>query len=290
MAVLRFLFRPATALWVAASVVTTFVALDLAARLRRLGPAVLKVEYERVSRDAARGERRLVERGTHFIADDGRYRRDMTALVGPDGGAADRRTTEIRLPPEAGGPDTWTPAGIGADLGSEPGAQAERIIIDHDMGRAVRGPLERLRRPPSEFAALLPGEPPLTSPESAAPFAGQPDGVDGVDMETPVAGAPASLGEKTIGPLVVHGRRQVLPLPDSGSITIEFWELVQPAASPNPLPIVVERYISDETGSREHTRVKSAVRTNVAAGFFDVPAGYRVQNLWEHGASVPSRR
>ena len=290
MAVLRFLFRPATALWVAASVVTTFVALDLVARLRRLGPAVLEVKYERVSRDAARGERRLVERGTHFIADDGRYRRDMTALVGPDGGAADRRTTEIRLPPEGGGPDTRTPAGTGADLGSEPGAQAERITIDHHMGRAVRGPLELLWRPPSEFATLLPGEPPLTSPESTVPFAGQPDGVDGVDMETLVAGAPASLGEKTIGPLVVHGRRQVLPLPDSGSITIEFWEVVQPAASPNPLPIVVERYISDETGSGEYMRVKSAVRTNVVAGFFDVPAGYRVQNLWEHGASVPSRR
>lgn len=88
----------------------------------------------------------------------------------------------------------------------------------------------------------------------------------------------------------MHGRRQVLPLPDSGSITIEFWELVQPAASPNPLPIVVERYISDETGSGEYMRVKSAVRTNVAAGFFDVPAGYRVQNLRQHGASVPSRR
>ena len=273
--------------------VTAFVAMDLSAQIRRRGTAVLEVAYERVSRDAAGGERWLVETGTHFIADDGRYRRDTTALVGPDGGAIDERTTEIWLPPEGGGLDAWAPAGIRAELGMEPRAQAERITINHDLGRAVRGPLELLWRPPSAFAALLPGglarqpsELARTPPETAAPFPGQSDGVD---IETLVAGAPQSLGEKTIGPMVVHGRRQVLPLPDSGSITIEFWEAAQPL-SWNPLPIVVERYISDETGSGEYMRVKSAARTNVAAGFFDVPAGYRVQDLWRPGASVPSRR
>lgn len=306
MTVLRFLARPTTALWAAAAVVTAFVAMDLSAHLRRRGPAVLEVAYERVSRDAAGGERRLVETGTHFIADDGRYRRDTTALVGLDGGAIDERTTEIWLPPEGGGLDAWTPAGIRAELGMEPRAPAERITINHDLGRAVRGPLELLWRPPSVFAALLPGGPVLTPPElartadtaltspelartpreAAAPFSDQSDNVD---LETLAAGAPQSLGEKTIGPMVVHGRRQVLPLPDSGPITIEFWEAAQPL-SWNPLPIVVERYVNDETGSGEYMRVTSAARTTVAAGFFDVPAGYRVQDLRRHGASVPPRR
>ena len=188
----------------------------------------------------------------------------------------------------------------------EPRAQAERITINHDLGRAVRGPLELLWRPPSAFAALLLGGPALmpaelartpdtaltspelarTPPETAAPFSDQSDGVD---FETLAAGTPQSLGEKTIGPMVVHGRRQVLPLPDSGPITIEFWEAAQPL-SRNPLPIVVERYVNDETGSGEYMRVTSAVRTNVPDGFFDVPAAYLVQDLWRLGSSVPSRR
>lgn len=293
MTVLRFLARPTTALWAAAVVVTMFVAMDLSAQLRRRGPAVLEVAYERVSRAAAGGERRLVETGTHFIADDGRYRRDTTALVGLDGGAIDERTTEIWLPPEGGGLDAWAPAGIRAELGMEPRAQAERITINHDLGRAVRGPLELLWRPPSAFAALLPGADAAGARADVgygADIAGaraEAAGYGGavprsMDLETLAAGAPQSLGEKTIGPMVVYGRRQVLPLPDSGPITIEFWEAAQPL-SRNPLPIVVERYVNDETGSGEYMRVTSAARTNVPDGFFDVPAAYRVQDLWLRG-------
>ena len=166
MPLLRFLFRPATAFGVAMAVFAALLvartARDLAARFTDAGVPVLEVEYERVFRGAAGRRPRLVETGTHFIADDGRYRRDATALAAP-GGAVRRRTSEIWLPPEGAGLDAGAPMEIGVAPDRAP---VERIAIDHDTGRAVCGPLEFAWQSPSEYAALLRGDAPApTSPE-----------------------------------------------------------------------------------------------------------------------------
>lgn len=267
----RLAFQPTTALWAVIAVLMTFIVLDVSAQFRNRGRDVLEVRYDRAAHDVTTGETRLLETGAHFIADDGRYRRDLTTLVAPDGGDVDQRTSEIWIPPEGVSLDAWIPPGVGAEFDLAPANfLAERITLDHEMRVAVRGPLGMVWQPPSEYASPLPIEPETGIPPPAPPGA--------VDMETMMANVPEDLGEKTIGAMLVHGRRQLLPLPDM-VLTVEFWEVVRPQTSRNPLPIVVERFIRDETGNGETMRVRSAARTNVAPDFFDVPAGYRVQEI-----------
>lgn len=272
MPLLRFLFRPATALGVAMAVFAALLvartARDLVARFTDAGVPVLEVEYERVFRGAAGRRPRLVETGTHFIADDGRYRRDATALAAPDG-AVRRRTSEIWLPPEGAGLDAGAPMEIGVAPDRAP---VERIAIDRDTGRAVRGPLEFAWQSPSEYAALLRGDAPApTSPEPEQAGLPRPEPVY---VDSPAE----SLGWKTIGPMRVRGTRRLLPMPgEAGPITIESWEAVQLGIR-RPLPIVVERYVKDFSGNGYFMRVKSVTETDVRSDFFDVPAACDVQD------------
>ena len=268
--------EPTTALWVAVIVVMGFVAFDVSAQFGNRGAGAFEMEFERFLRNGETGENILVETGTHFVTDDGRYRRDSTMLRSWDGRDINERTSEIWIPPEGQTFATWIPPDISEQLNlALPLTQAERITINHDMGIAVRGPFDRMWEPPSRYASTL-----YEPVDSEVPV-GEPDGTEAPEMDfsTLQALVPEDLGEKTIGSLLVHGFRQQMPTPDGMVFTIEFWEAVLPQMSQSPMPIVVERFIRDDAGNGETMRVRSASRTILDAGFFDVPAGYTLQEI-----------
>lgn len=271
---LKLALKPTTALWVVLAVVMTFVVLDVSAQFRNRGADAFEVQYERFLYNAQTGENQLVEVGTHFVADDGRYRVDAAKFRAPDGREINERTSEIWIPPAGETFATWIPPDISEQLNVEhPRFPAERITINHDMEVVVRGPFDRMWEPPSEYASMMPSEP-LTEP-GVPPAQPEP-----LDLETIQAIMPVDLGEKAIGSLLVRGYRQLMPTPDGMVLTIEFWEVVLPQISQSPMPIVVERFIRDDAGNGETMRVRSAGRTNVAPGFFDVPTGYELQDLF----------
>ena len=238
---LRFVMRPSTAIGVA---LLYAAALAVNAHVAGRGVPVLEVDYERFRRDAGGGAAGVVETGTHYIAEDGRYRRDRTVLLDVDGRPVHERTSEIHLP-SGRGPDARNPerAGVG-----------ERITIRHDVERVVIGPLDPVPETP-EFIPSLDGS------DSVSSF-------EGIE----------SLGSRKIGPVMVSGGRRTIRAPGGGSMEIEFWE-ARSGNSRRTRPIVIERHVRDtETGGGESMRVKSAMRVNAPADLFDVPRGYRVRN------------
>ncbi len=258
---LRFVMRPSTAIGVA---LLYAAALAVNAHVAGRGVPALEVDYERFLRNAGGGAAGVVETGTHYIAEDGRYRRDRTVLLDVDGRPVHERTSEIHLP-SGRGPDARNPerAGVG-----------ERITIRHDVERVVIGPLETTWSAPPRYAPPLPGGTPDPVPETPE-FIPSLDGPDSV----PSSEGTESLGIGTIGPVMVSGGRQTIPAPGGGSMEIEFWE-ARSGNSRRTRPIVIERHVRDtETGGGESMRVKSAMRVNAPADLFDVPRGYRVRNL-----------
>lgn len=260
---LRFVMRPSTAIGVALAYAA---ALAVNAWIAGRGVPALKVEYERFCRDADGGAAGVVETGTHYIAEDGRHRRDRTELLDAGGRLVNERTSEIRLP-----------AGRGPAARSlERAGSGQRITIRHDVERAVIGPLEPMRwSTPPRYASPLPG--------------GAPDRVPEMSEFTPFPSEGiAALGSRTIGPVMVSGSRRTIPAPGGGSLEVESWE-VRSGNSRRTWPIVIERHVRDmAAGGGESMRVKSARRVRVAADLFDVPRGYRVQDRRTSPRPAPS--
>ena len=259
---LRFVMRPSTAIGVALAYAA---ALAVNAWIAGRGVPALEVEYERFCRGAGGGAAGVVETGTHYVAEDGRHRRDRTEFLDAAGRRVNERSSEIRLP-SGRGP---------AARSLERAGSGQRITIRHDVERAVIGPLEPMRwSTPPRYASPLPG--------------GAPDHVPGMSEFTPsLSEGIASLGIRTIGPVTVSGGRRTIPAPGGGSLEVESWEVVR--NSRRTWPIVIERHVRDmATGGGESMRVKSAMRVRVAADLFDVPRGYRVQDQRTSPRPAPS--
>ena len=128
--------------------------------------SVLRLDFVREMTDGD-GNRTVVERGRHFIADGGEYRMDKVSNG--------ERISEIRLP-----------------------AAGERFVVNHDLRLAVRGPLDGNWPVPASRALTVrpvtPAPPVMPSP----PGAGRPH-PGRLRFATPPVD---SLGERVIGTLI----------------------------------------------------------------------------------------
>lgn len=208
----------------------------LAASAEAQPVSVLRLDFIREMTDAD-GNRTVVEQGYHFIADDGSYLMDKLSNG--------ERVSEI-----------WRPA------------RAERVVVNHDLRLAVRGPLDGDWPIPAPrgltVQPVAPTTPPLMprSPRAGRPHLGQ--------LRFP-APPVDSLGERVIGALVATGSRQIVPpSAHEPEQAIETWIWANSAAR---RPVVLERIVRGPLGV-DVMRVTGVTRVMVSPAVFQPPPGY----------------
>lgn len=217
-----------------------FAVLLLSAATEAQPVSVLRLDFVREMTDRD-GNRTVVERGRHFIADGGEYRVDKVSNG--------ERISEIRLP-----------------------AAGERVVVNHDLRLAVRGPLDgNWPVPASRALAVRPvtPAPPVMPPP---PGAGRPHPGRLRFAAPPVD----SLGERVIGTLTAAGSRQVVP---SSALqeeqVVETWIRADSAAR---MPVVLEKSVTGPLGA-DVMRVTGTARVDVSPAVFQPPPGYVEHDL-----------
>ena len=207
----------------------------LAASVEAQPISVLRLDFVREVTDAD-GNRTVIEQGHHFIADDGAYLMDKVSNG--------ERISEIRHP-----------------------ANGERVVVNHDLRLAVRGPLDGNWPIPATLALTV--QPVMPSPPvmPPRPGAGQPH-LGQLRFAVP---AVDSLGERVIGALMATGSRQIIP-PSAyqAEEVIETWIWVNAAARK---PVVLEKSVTRPLGV-DALRVTGTTRTLVSPAVFQPPPGY----------------
>ncbi len=207
----------------------------LAASVEAQPISVLRLDFVREVTDAD-GNQTVIEQGHHFIADDGAYLMDKVSNG--------ERISEI-----------WHPA------------NGERVVVNHDLRLAVRGPLDGNWPIPATQALtvqpVMPSPPVMPSrPGAGRPHLGQ--------LRFPVP-AVDSLGERVIGALMATGSRQIIP-PSAyqAEQVIETWIWAHAAARK---PVVLEKSVTGPLGV-DALRVTGATRILVSPAVFQPPPGY----------------
>ena len=147
----------------------------LAASVEAQPISVLRLDFVRELTDA-NGNQTIVEQGHHLIADDGTYVLDKVSNG--------ERISEI-----------WHPA------------NGERVVVNHDLRLAVRGPLDGNWTIPATKALTVQPVIPLLPVIPSPPGAGR---VHLGRLRFPVPPVD-SLGERVFGALIATGSRQVIP-------------------------------------------------------------------------------
>ena len=220
----------------------------LAASVEAQPISVLRLDFVRELTDA-NGNQTIVEQGHHLIADDGTYVLDKVSNG--------ERISEI-----------WHPA------------NGERVVVNHDLRLAVRGPLDGNWTIPATKALTVQPVIPLLPVIPSPPGAGR---VHLGRLRFPVPPVD-SLGERVFGALIATGSRQVIPpsafQPEQ---VIETWIWANAAARK---PVVLEKTLTGPRGV-DVMRVTGATRINVSQAVFQTPPGYVEHDLRPPPARQP---
>ena len=194
------------------------------------------------------------EKNTHTFASSG-FRRVDREING-------ERTTDVTIPRTAS-------------------ADAERIVINHTLGVARRGPLDML----AEGTALA-LEPSATRQRAVRP--GTLRYQAAMQRRAQGEGTPVQyMGQQGFGPLILHHYRAEMP----DGVTIEEWRYrFDDGISEITLASESRGIAPDGAPMVQETSILGVVRSAFDMSLFTeaVPATMRLQNLWERVAD-PSR-
>ena len=195
------------------------------------------------------------ERNTHMFAPSG-FRRIDHEING-------EQTTEIVIPGTAT-------------------SEGEQIFINHTLGAARRGALNMM---PGEATLAL--EPSMTRRRIVRPGTLEYQGAAAARARGGLTRVQYE-GQEGFGPLILHHYRAEMP----DGVSIDEWRYRFEDGTELPLATTMRGLAPDGTPVVQETEITSAVRTSFDTALFTsaIPAGMRVQDLWERRGELGRSR